>query len=63
LAAMLIRMGLPLGVGLALHRQGGPLADAGVFGLVVIFYLVMLVTEAYLSVRLVKQSTEKTKAS
>lgn len=63
LLANLIRMGLPLATGVVLQYQGGPLAEAGVFGRIVIFYLVMLVTEAYLSVRLVKQATEKTKAS
>lgn len=49
LAGMLFRMGIPLVGGLWLHHQGGALAQAGVFGQVVIFYLWTLVVETCLS--------------
>ena len=50
------RIGLPLVVGTVLQQQGGPLADAGVFGLIVIFYLVSLVAETVLSLKFVKNT-------
>jgi hypothetical protein len=53
LGSMLIRMALPLVAGTVLSRQGGPLAEAGVFGLIVIFYLFTLAIETWLSVSLV----------
>lgn len=49
LAGMLFRTGVPLVGGLWLHRQEGALAEAGVFGLVVVFYLWTLVVETCLS--------------
>jgi hypothetical protein len=52
LVGMLFRTGLPLIVGLALDRQGGPLAEAGVFGMVLCFYFVTLTAETMLAVRL-----------
>jgi hypothetical protein len=55
LGGMLIRLGLPLAVGVALSEAGGPLADAGVFGLIVVFYLVALVVETLLLVRALQQ--------
>ncbi len=57
--AMLVRMGLPLAAGLTLGRGGGPLAEGGVFGLIVLFFLVMLTVETFLSVRLVNSKTSK----
>jgi hypothetical protein len=50
LLAMPLRMGLPLLVGVALDSRGGPLADAGVFGWIVVFYLVVLAVETPLAV-------------
>lgn len=58
LLSMLVRMGLPLAAGIVLQGRGGPLAEANVFGLIVVFYLVMLAVEAFLSVRLVKQTAK-----
>ena len=55
LGSMLIRMALPLVAGTALSRQGGPLAEAGVFGMIVVFYLFTLAIETWLSVSLVGQ--------
>jgi hypothetical protein len=49
LGGMLIRMLLPLAVGVSLHRAGGQLASNGVFGQIVAFYLFTLVIETWLS--------------
>ncbi len=54
LFGMLFRMGLPLAAGLMLQRAGGPLAEAGVFGKVLIFYLVALAVETPLSLRVLR---------
>jgi hypothetical protein len=57
LLGMLFRMGLPLAAGLLLTVRGGPLADAGVFGMIVVYYLIGLLVETLLSVSLVGSST------
>jgi hypothetical protein len=46
--------GLPFVVGLALHRSGGALAQAGVFGLIVVFFQYVLVVSTLLSLCLIK---------
>jgi len=51
------RLGVPLIAGLALNYQGGLLAEAGVFGMIVGYYLVGLIVETLLSVRLVGNTT------
>src|SRR5437870_31246 len=38
LTGMFFRLGVPLMAGIAFQRQGGWLAEAGVFGLIVVFY-------------------------
>jgi hypothetical protein len=48
------RMGLPLGCALYLSRSQPVLADAGVFGLIVAYYLFTLVVETLLSLRLTR---------
>lgn len=50
---MLFRMAIPLVAGVVLTNLGGPLAEAGVFGMIVAFYLVGLLVETLLAVRLV----------
>ena len=63
LMGMVFRTGVPLAVGLILAQQGGQLARAGVFGMILGYYLVTLVVDTLLSVRLVgseKQSFSKT---
>jgi hypothetical protein len=57
LGGMLFRMGLPLAIGFVLHRRGGPLADAGVFYMILGVYLVALAVETLLSLRLVPNGT------
>lgn len=59
LFGMLFRMGLPLVVGLALNRAGGPLASAGVFGMVLVFYLLILVVETPLSIKLLQHNQQQ----
>jgi len=56
LLGMLCRMGLPLLAGAVLSSQGGQLAAGGVFGLIVVFYLLTLVVETLLSLRLLKSN-------
>lgn len=48
LAGMLVGMAPPLAIGFLLHRQGGELARAGVFGWVVVFYLAALLVKTLL---------------
>jgi hypothetical protein len=57
LLSMFFRMGLPLVAGITLSQAGGPLAEAGVFGMIVVYYLIGLFVETLLSVRLVGSST------
>ena len=45
---------LPFTIGLILHRNGGPLAQAGVFGLIMVFFLWALAVETVLSLCLIK---------
>ena len=51
---MAFNCGLPFAVGLALSRSGGALAQAGVFGLIVIFFQYALVVSTVLSLCLIK---------
>jgi hypothetical protein len=55
LAGMFFRLGLPLVAGIAIKNSGGALAQAGAFGLIVVFYLIALVAETVLSLRLIKR--------
>jgi hypothetical protein len=64
LLGMFFRLGLPLVAGMILQKSGGPLAEAGVFGLIVVFYLITLVAETFLSLRFIKPSkSDNTKPS
>jgi len=47
--AMLLRMGIPLGFALAIHFQGGGLAEAGFLYYLLLFYPVTLGVETVLS--------------
>jgi hypothetical protein len=59
LAGMTFRMGMPLVVGLILDRRGGPLSEAHVFGMIVAFYLITLVVETWLALRLVAPAAKR----
>jgi|SRR5215471_3732580 len=63
LLGALFRLGLPLGIGLVFQQSGGRLAEAGVFGFIVVFYLVTLVAETLLSLRLIKRPQQMTRNS
>lgn len=52
LGGMLVRMAIPLAAALVAQRMDPSLAEAGVFGWTVLFYLVALATETLLSLRL-----------
>jgi hypothetical protein len=54
LFGMLFRMGLPLGVGVWLTKTSPDLADAGVFGAILVTYLVTLAVETVLVLPLVR---------
>jgi hypothetical protein len=54
LLGMLVRMMIPLAIGAVLVTQGGSLARAGLFGQLVVFYLVTLAAETCISVALLK---------
>lgn len=58
LLAMAVRMALPMAVGVALGRPGGPLADASIFGMIVVHYLLALAIETPLLVRLLNHPVE-----
>ena len=60
LLGMLFRMGIPLAVGIALDRRGGLLADASVFGMILIYYFVTLVAETALSLKLIPPADKRT---
>jgi hypothetical protein len=62
LLGMVTRLGLPLATGILLDRRGGPLANAGVFGIIISFYFVTLVAETWLAVRLIAASRNKANA-
>jgi hypothetical protein len=51
---LVFNCGLPFLVGLALSRSSGPLAQSGVFGLIVIFFQCALVITTLLSLCLIK---------
>ena len=63
LLGMFFRLGFPLVVGMMLQKAGGALAEAGVFGLIVVFYLITLVAETLLSLRFIKHSGNITHAT
>lgn len=63
LKGMFFRLGLPLAAGLALQKAGGVLAEGGVFGQIVVFYLITLTAETLLSLRLIKHSRNSTHAT
>ena len=60
--AKLFRFGLPLAGGLYLTRQGGSLAESGVFGMIVVFYLITLAVETPLSLALLGADGRNSKA-
>lgn len=62
LGSIFFRMGLPLLVGIWLNSQGGPLAQAGVMGMILVYYLIALVVEVVLSLRVTSAADRNSKA-
>ncbi|MAG93603.1 MAG: hypothetical protein CMJ48_07620 [Planctomycetaceae bacterium] len=58
LASILFRTMIPLGAVFALSKSNRSLAEAGIFSLFVCFYLLTLVVETLLSVRLVNSPSD-----
>lgn len=56
LVGMLLRFGVPLGVATVFEAAHGPLAAAGLFGYMVVFFLLALVTETALAVHLIRRA-------
>jgi hypothetical protein len=62
LLGMFLRLGIPLVAGIILQEQAGWLAQAGVFGQIVVFYLIALVAETLLSLPFVSHPKRITPA-
>ncbi len=56
LAAMMVRMSVPLAALIVLPKVSGPLVAAGITGLLMAYYLVTLAIETWLSLRFVPAS-------
>jgi hypothetical protein len=54
--AMLVRMSVPLAALLVLPKIGGPLIAAGLMGMLMVYYLITLAVETWLSLRFVPAS-------
>ena len=57
------RTGIPLVFGMLMHTAGGPLAEAGLFGMILVYYLLTLAVETILAVQLVSQTSIFKKAA
>ncbi|MEW4454216.1 hypothetical protein AB1L30_16200 [Bremerella sp. JC817] len=62
LLGMFFRAGIPLVFGMLMHKAGGPLAEAGLFGMILVYYLLTLAVETILAVQLVSQTSTYKKA-
>lgn len=56
------RTGIPLVFGMLLHNAGGPLAESGLFGMILVYYLLTLAVETILAVQLVSKTSTYKKA-
>lgn len=52
----LCRTGVPLLAGLVLTQVGGPLAEANVMGMIMVYFLIALTAETMIAVRLIRQN-------
>lgn len=57
--AMAVRTGLPLGFGILANSLGGPLANAGLFGIIVVHYLVGLLAETSIAVKMISTLNQR----
>ena len=63
LLGIMFRTGIPFLLGSALSHFNRPLAEAGLFGMVVVYYLLTLVIETLLVIRLINPVNKVSKAS
>lgn len=63
LAGIGLRTGVPLAIGLILKQANGPLAEAGVIGMIMVYYLLTLLVETVLAARLLQLAANVSKAS
>ncbi|MCH7686570.1 MAG: hypothetical protein IH899_07815 [Planctomycetes bacterium] len=61
--SIFLRTCVPLLAALILSNSGGPLSAGGVFGQIVVFYLLLLPVETVLAVRLMNRMTKGAKVS
>lgn len=61
LFGMLLRMGIPLGFCMAVHSLGGRLADAGFVYYLLVFYMVTLVVDTLLTLRVMSRDARPAK--
>ena len=52
LAGMFLRTGIPLFAGITFDKAGGPVAEAGLFGMILVYYLITLLVESVLAVQM-----------
>ncbi len=62
LLGIFFRTGIPLVFGMLTYMTGGPLAEAGLFGMILVYYLLTLAVETILAVHLVSQTSSYKKA-
>ncbi|PQO42933.1 hypothetical protein C5Y93_24735 [Blastopirellula marina] len=63
MAGIGLRTGIPLAIGAFLKQAEGPLAEAGVFGMIMAYYLLTLLVETVLAARLLQSAANVSKAS
>lgn len=63
MAGIALRTGIPLAIGAFLKQSEGPLAEAGVFGMIMVYYLLTLLVETVLAARLLQSAANVSKAS
>lgn len=62
LLGTIFRTGIPLVFGMLAYYAGGPLAEAGLFGMILVYYLLTLAVETILAVQLVSKTSTYKKA-
>jgi hypothetical protein len=58
LTGLFVRMGIPLAFGFAIQLRGGPLVEVGFIYYLLIFYLISLAVETWLSLPVPQQAEE-----
>jgi hypothetical protein len=49
---MFLKTGIPLFIGMSLDKAGGPVAEAGLFGMILVYYLITLLVWLVLAVQM-----------